>query len=248
MMAVLISKRKESDLGRVFPSGVKIDRAAYGLGAFSYAFIPKGTPIGRVSGTVVKDRDYGSNYCINLEDGKVLEPDPPFCYINHSCEPNCQLMQYVRDGDEKEGETLETGSLGVDEMDDVAAGNPDDEEDDLVDMIFDDDDDECFFGEGAAEERWDETESAENDATAEVSPETDDDEQRFEDDIDADIWVETVRDILPGEELSIDYAWPPEYAIRCRCGSPNCRGWIVARDELDQIDPSKKTNGATDRK
>ena len=34
-----------------------------------------------------------------------------------------------------------------------------------------------------------------------------------------EIWV--------GEELTIDYNWPLDFAIRCRCKAEKCRGWIV---------------------
>lgn len=46
------------------------------------------------------------------------------------------------------------------------------------------------------------------------------------------VWVETLRVIEPGEELTIDYGWPADSAIRCGCRSPRCRGWIVDPAEL----------------
>lgn len=42
-------------------------------------------------------------------------------------------------------------------------------------------------------------------------------------------------DIMPGDELTIDYRWPVTMAIRCRCGSEDCRGWIVAAEQLDEL-------------
>ena len=44
--------------------------------------------------------------------------------------------------------------------------------------------------------------------------------------------LQTIRDIEPGGEVLIDYCWPADASIRCRCGAPNCRGWIVDPDEL----------------
>lgn len=43
------------------------------------------------------------------------------------------------------------------------------------------------------------------------------------------IWLEAMRDIRPGEELSYDYGFGPEDCAehRCRCGAPDCRGYIV---------------------
>ena len=38
-----------------------------------------------------------------------------------------------------------------------------------------------------------------------------------------------------GEELTIDYAWPANAAIVCRCGAGTCRGWIVSPEELSDV-------------
>ena len=50
------------------------------------------------------------------------------------------------------------------------------------------------------------------------------------------VWLQTVRPINAGEELTIDYAWHADAAIRCFCGSPACRGWIVDSRELRLLD------------
>ncbi len=46
------------------------------------------------------------------------------------------------------------------------------------------------------------------------------------------IWLMAIRDITAGEELTIDYAWPEDAAMRCLCGAAKCRGWIVDPKEL----------------
>ena len=51
------------------------------------------------------------------------------------------------------------------------------------------------------------------------------------------IWIETIRDIEPGEELAYDYAYVLEERhtpaakkrFPCRCGSTRCRGTILAK-------------------
>jgi len=51
------------------------------------------------------------------------------------------------------------------------------------------------------------------------------------------IWIETIRDIVPGEELAYDYAYVLEERhttaakrrFPCHCGAPTCRGTILAR-------------------
>ena len=44
--------------------------------------------------------------------------------------------------------------------------------------------------------------------------------------------------------MTIDYAWPADSAIRCQCGSENCRGWIVASD----MDEALRESGAVSAK
>ncbi|MDR2643758.1 MAG: SET domain-containing protein-lysine N-methyltransferase [Planctomycetaceae bacterium] len=253
---VILPSRSLSDCGRVFPCGVRIGETAYGLGVFAYAFIPKGTPIARVPGKIVIDPDYGSDYCINAGENKVLEPAPPFCYLNHACDPNCLLTQYVREGNEINGEELEEGNLETSDLE------PDDEDEIALDDDMLGDDDECFFGDGGAKEIESESESdieaEDNNYNANVAnsaisvtkncsknlvDKADEDdaeiEPEFEDDVDSEIWVEALRDILPGEQLTIDYAWPAERAIKCQCGCKNCRGWIVTANELNLVNNSK---------
>jgi SET domain-containing protein len=54
---------------------------------------------------------------------------------------------------------------------------------------------------------------------------------------DESIWIETIRDVKPGEELAYDYAFrlaerhTPAAKRRypCHCGAANCRGTILAR-------------------
>ena len=51
------------------------------------------------------------------------------------------------------------------------------------------------------------------------------------------IWIETIRDVEPGEELAYDYAYVLEERhspaakrrFPCHCGSAKCRGTILAR-------------------
>ena len=210
----IVIRREDLDLGKVFPCGVRIAKTSYGLGVFTFAFVPKGTPIARVSGRVIHDPNYGSDYCIDAGEGKVLEPAPPFCYLNHACEPNCQLLQYVREEDTDESEDLETGELTEAEMD--------------FEEEFEFADDGIYGG-------TEEDEHSETDNTVEKENESDTNEQFFEDDTDAEIWVEAIRDIMPNEELTIDYAWPADRAVKCLCGKPRCRGWIVDPAEREHI-------------
>ena len=49
------------------------------------------------------------------------------------------------------------------------------------------------------------------------------------------LMLSALTDIGPGDELTIDYNWPLEGAIRCKCGADHCRGWVVAVSELAAV-------------
>lgn len=50
------------------------------------------------------------------------------------------------------------------------------------------------------------------------------------------MWVEATRTIREGDQITIDYGWPADAAIRCQCGSPNCRGWVVDASQVKIIE------------
>lgn len=139
---------------------VRVGKVPFGRGVFARQDIPKETDLGEVKGKVIDDPEYASAYCIDLGNSLSLEPRTPFRYLNHCCEPNCQLH--------------------------------------MVEAVYDD---------GSA-------------APAEVR-------------------VEALVDIPAGAELSIDYQWGADGAIKCLCGSAACRGWVVAKEELSRLLRSK---------
>lgn len=131
---------------------VYVDEATYGKGVFARRWIAEEEIIGRIQGKVIRDPDYTSDYCIEMIKHYTLEPAQPFCYLNHCCDPNCELV-WVKVKNRKGKKSIR-------------------------------------------------------------------------------VLVEAIRDIAPGEQVTIDYAWPVEAAIPCGCGSPECRGWIVDEEEL----------------
>lgn len=142
---------------------VRVGRAKHGHGVFAARRIRKGAIVGEVTGYVIDDPDYTSLYCIDLGSGHSLEPVAPFRFLNHCCEPNCELFVYDEDD----------------------AGNA-------------------------------------------ISPH---------------VYLEALTNIQPGVELTIDYSWPANDAIRCGCESPGCRGWIVAVEELSMINSRGRRRG-----
>lgn len=138
---------------------IEVLQSTHGRGVFSCRRFPAEVTVGEIQGVIIHDADYGSDYCIEVGEGMSLEPAAPFRFLNHACEPNCEVFMWEND----EGEVLEP---------------------------------RLFLG--------------------------------------------TIRPVAPGEELTIDYAWPADSAIPCGCGLPSCRGWIVDAEEVDDISAARK--------
>ena len=173
-----VLKRHHPIFVRHFPKTIRVDRTSYGLGVFALRKLRADRKIGRVRGRVFTEVDYTSNYCIDAGGWLSLEPAAPFCFLNHSCEPNCQFMNYI----------------------------PPEEWDDEVRRRV-------------AFERYDSVARRTNYENTDAA-------------FGVEMWLEALRDIEPGEQLTIDYAWPEDSAIPCLCGSENCRGWIIAPELL----------------
>jgi len=155
-------KRVAIRFAKWYPRRIRVGETPYGLGVFAQKYFPRGTVIGRVFGEVIADPDYESCNCIDLGSDCVLEPAPPFQYLNHSCEPTVALVHEEEPARLRKATKPHNGQLPR-------------------------------------------------------------------------IYVESVRPIEPGEQLTIDYAWPARAAIPCLCGSRRCRGWIVAPGELKYL-------------
>lgn len=136
--------------------GVRVGPSPCGLGVFSLRAFEGHELIGPIEGMVMDDPQYESDYCMAIGVHAALEPAAPFRYMNHSCHPNCALVE-----------------LEIEREDGTIA--------------------------------------------------------------DPELWVETLTAIPPGEQLTIDYGWPAEFAIPCRCGCPDCRGWIVSAADRDRL-------------
>jgi uncharacterized protein len=81
-------------LPRRFPS-VELRDTLVGLGVFTRRSLRRGEIIGDVCGKVISDPTYDSPYCMELGSGRSLEPEGPFRYLNHSCDPNCEIFYYL---------------------------------------------------------------------------------------------------------------------------------------------------------
>ncbi|MFT4313150.1 MAG: SET domain-containing protein [Candidatus Woesearchaeota archaeon] len=52
-----------------------------------------------------------------------------------------------------------------------------------------------------------------------------------------EIWVRTTKDIKKGDEITYDYGYDLDHWEEhpCHCGSPNCVGYIVAREHWSKL-------------
>ena len=142
---------------------VEVGETCVGRGVFARRAIRAGEILGEILGDILPTEPEDPHYCMELPSGRVLEPAPPLRFVNHGCDPNCELFYWFDDD----------GSLQEDRL-----------------------------------------------------------------------WLQTIRPIEPGEELLIDYSWPADAAIPCRCGTLDCRGWIVDPAELHLMPPGSQEQQA----
>ena len=134
---------------------IRVGETHVGRGVFAKRRLKSGVVLGEIHGEVMQDHPEDSSYCMELQSGRLLEPAPPFRFVNHSCDPNCEIFYW-------------------DDPDDPSH----------QDRLF----------------------------------------------------LQTIQPLEPGEELTIDYCWPADAAIPCRCGAATCRGWIVDPDERHLVE------------
>lgn len=128
---------------------VVVRESELGHAVYALCHFATDVKVGSITGTVVENPDYGSDYCMEFGEGRSLEAAPPFRFLNHSCDPNCELIFW-------EGETPS----------------------------------------------------------------------------DIELCLHSIKPIMAGDELTIDYGWSVDVAIPCWCRSEKCRGWIVAETQL----------------
>ena len=83
---------------QAFNCMVRIGETPVGKGVFSKRCYPATAVIGEITGEIVIDCPDGSRYSFEIDDRTQLEPDAPFRYLNHSCEPNCEFDWFADDG------------------------------------------------------------------------------------------------------------------------------------------------------
>lgn len=80
---------------------VRVGKSPLGRAVYARRQFRKGQVIGEICGKVVDDPDHSSCYGIDLGPDRQLEPISPFRFLNHSCEPNCEIIFWEDDVDEQ---------------------------------------------------------------------------------------------------------------------------------------------------
>lgn len=143
------------------PDYVRVLDSQIGKGVYAVRRYPVSAVIGEIRGELVADPTHGTEYTFEASAGLQLEPFPPFRFLNHSCDPNCEF-DWI----------------------------------DQTDLV-------------------------------------DDDNQMTDPEHRSGLYLTTLRMVEPNEQLTIDYNWPASNAIPCQCNQLDCRGWVVAVDELE---------------
>lgn len=96
---------KSIDSRKLARRGLRIARTNVGKGVFATKPFARATCIGEIEGDIYTYDSWESRYSFDLEDGRQLEPKPPFRFVNHSCTPNCNfdLVDFAsNEGDAKD--------------------------------------------------------------------------------------------------------------------------------------------------
>jgi hypothetical protein len=71
---------------------LEVRRARLGRGVFAASAYGPQVLVGEVTGKIFDGHENTSVYSVDLGGDAVLEPDAPFRFLNHSCDPNCELL------------------------------------------------------------------------------------------------------------------------------------------------------------
>ncbi len=82
-------------------AGVQVGEAKHGQGLYATIGFDSETILGMMDGEVIDDADHASDYAVDLGGTFSLEPSAPFRFVNHCCDPNCELV--IVEADEESG-------------------------------------------------------------------------------------------------------------------------------------------------
>jgi hypothetical protein len=94
----LVRGKRGGRRGDTFGELVRVAETPVGRGVFARRKLSAGRVLGEILGEVLPIEPDDPSYCMELPSGRVLEPAAPLRFLNHSCEPNCELFYWEDDG------------------------------------------------------------------------------------------------------------------------------------------------------
>ena len=85
---------------------VRTGETHVGRGVFARRRIASGIVLAEVHGTILEDHPEDSSYVMELPGGRLLDPAAPLRFVNHSCDPNCELFYWEAEPGDLEEERL----------------------------------------------------------------------------------------------------------------------------------------------
>jgi len=85
---------------------IRVGQTHVGRGVFARRRIAGDVVLGEILGDHLADHPEDSSYVMELPSFKLLEPAPPLRFLNHSCDPNCEIFYWEADPGEIQEDRL----------------------------------------------------------------------------------------------------------------------------------------------
>ena len=73
---------------------VRVGETHVGRGVFARRRLKADIVLGEIHGETLDDHPEDSSYVMELPSCRLLEPAPPLRFMNHSCDPNCEIFYW----------------------------------------------------------------------------------------------------------------------------------------------------------
>jgi uncharacterized protein len=85
---------------------VRVGQTHVGSGVFARRRMKADKVLGEILGEHLQDHPEDSSYVMELPSCRLLEPAPPLRFLNHSCDPNCEIFYWEADSGEIQEDRL----------------------------------------------------------------------------------------------------------------------------------------------
>lgn len=79
---------------------VRVQETHIGRAVFANRSYSPEEIIGEITGTVSDGTGALTEYTFDFCDDEVLDPAPPFRFLNHSCDPSCEFQMFIEECEE----------------------------------------------------------------------------------------------------------------------------------------------------